>query len=288
MAGHKEFHTAGLHLPQMLYIWPFFMFFSWPVILLPRLVSLWRHFRSGTLNASLTNTLPRLCLVLPCIVAMVVVVHLNTIVHPFTLADNRHYVFYAFRILMRHPIVKYAVTPIYFACAWLSLGAFGNEPFDPQIHEFSSKIRDRCFTPKSTPHRESPPSISPTARTKLPSKPVTLDNSTTTSTMTPTKRKIKSSTTPATENQQEQDKTSFLIIWLATTTLSLVTAPLVEPRYFVIPWVTWRLHLRPASVLILVIELAWYVVVNVVTGYVFLFRGFEWLQEPGVVQRFMW
>jgi hypothetical protein len=25
-----------------------------------------------------------------------------------------------------------------------------------------------------------------------------------------------------------------------------------------------------------------------VTGYVFLYKGFEWPQEPGKVQRFMW
>ena len=290
MAGHKEFHTAGLHLPQMLYIWPCFMFFSWPVILLPPLLLLWRQYRSGTPRASVIKTLPRIWLALLCIAAMAIVVHLNTIVHPFTLADNRHYVFYAFRILLRHPIVKYIVTPVYFACASLSLGTFGNEPSGiQQVHELSSNIQDRSFTPQSAPHQEppSPPlnqftsaskasTIQATPNTRLPEGSTTSHPSTS------------PASTATTTSQQEQVKTSFLIIWLATTTLSLITAPLVEPRYFVIPWVMWRLHLRPASVSILGIELAWHVVVNVVTGYVFLFKGFEWSQEPGVVQRFMW
>lgn len=36
------------------------------------------------------------------------------------------------------------------------------------------------------------------------------------------------------------------------------------------------------------VETLWFVVVNIGTAYVFLYRGFEWPQEPGNVQRFMW
>jgi alpha-1,2-glucosyltransferase len=36
------------------------------------------------------------------------------------------------------------------------------------------------------------------------------------------------------------------------------------------------------------LETAWFLLINFVTGYVFLYRGFEWPQEPGLVQRFMW
>jgi alpha-1,2-glucosyltransferase len=35
-------------------------------------------------------------------------------------------------------------------------------------------------------------------------------------------------------------------------------------------------------------ETFWFLLINTVTGYVFLYRGFEWPQEPGKVQRFMW
>jgi len=39
---------------------------------------------------------------------------------------------------------------------------------------------------------------------------------------------------------------------------------------------------------ILWVELAWFLLVNYVTCWMFLYRGFEWVQEPGKVQRFMW
>lgn len=93
---------------------------------------------------------------------------------------------------------------------------------------------------------------------------------------------------------------SFILIWLAATTLTLVTAPLVEPRYFIIPWVLWRLHVPPPPIdnkspqarilrnIPYLLETIWYMIVNAAVGYMFLYKGFEWPQEPGVVQRFMW
>ena len=36
------------------------------------------------------------------------------------------------------------------------------------------------------------------------------------------------------------------------------------------------------------LETLWFVAVNVATGYIFLYWGFEWPSEPGSVQRFMW
>jgi alpha-1,2-glucosyltransferase len=38
----------------------------------------------------------------------------------------------------------------------------------------------------------------------------------------------------------------------------------------------------------LLMESIWLILINVITGYVFLYRGFEWPQEPGLVQRFLW
>lgn len=35
-------------------------------------------------------------------------------------------------------------------------------------------------------------------------------------------------------------------------------------------------------------ETAWFLVINAVTGWVFLNKGFTWPQEPGNLQRFMW
>ena len=36
------------------------------------------------------------------------------------------------------------------------------------------------------------------------------------------------------------------------------------------------------------LETVWFLTINLVTGYIFLYWGFEWPQEPGKVQRFMW
>ncbi|WP_417894615.1 hypothetical protein, partial [Bacillus safensis] len=84
-------------------------------------------------------------------------------------------------------------------------------------------------------------------------------------------------------------------MWLSAAALSLVTAPLVEPRYVIIPWVSWRLHGPPqpipavyrqqrpsdeketvraqlATYAPLILETLCFLVVNVVTGYVFLYK----------------
>ena len=200
---------------------------------------------------------------------MLVTVNLNTVIHPFTLADNRHYTFYVFRILMKHWILKYAAVPVYFVCAWLVLGALGGAT-EPEPERKSIRILHGDDTICVT----------------------------------------------------------WTLVWLISTLLSLVSAPLVEPRYFILPWLMWRLAvpeymprsdaqhkfmelekkgastnsshtsadttssvqstLRTAAAYSPNLELAWYILINVVTCYVFLYRGFEWPQEPGTVQRFMW
>ncbi|KXZ55170.1 hypothetical protein GPECTOR_3g317 [Gonium pectorale] len=53
--------------------------------------------------------------------AAAAVAHVSTLVHPFMLADNRHYVFYLWRRAMnRTPTAKYALAPAY-AAAWALL-----------------------------------------------------------------------------------------------------------------------------------------------------------------------
>ena len=117
---------------------------------------------------------------------------------------------------------------------------------------------------------------------------------------------------------------STALLWLLTTALSLVTAPLVEPRYFILPWVFWRLlvpawpthactlskgqqsQLETLPVvgwlfragkkidLTLVLETIWFLAINLGTMYMFLFKPYQWFGpngEPldgGRLQRFMW
>ncbi|CEH16891.1 Alpha-1,2 glucosyltransferase/transcriptional activator [Ceraceosorus bombacis] len=109
----------------------------------------------------------------------------------------------------------------------------------------------------------------------------------------------------------------------ASTALTLIPSPLIEPRYFLVPYLLMRLHIpsgpprssqtqcrsacpregggeereireaprardeesRPVWGLLL--EFAWYAVLNILTMYLFLHRPFKWPSEKGW-QRFMW
>lgn len=196
-----------------------------------------------------------------------IIIKYNTLIHPFTLADNRHYVFYVFRYtILRHPIIRYILGPLYILCFQLAFRALSNAS-------------------SPGPRQPKAPTTRPTAQIQGP-------------------------------------KTSFLLVFLVSTALALITAPLVEPRYFIIPWVMWRLNVPPpstsrpspmkirgnkrqqsmtmkiigtvrvwleeASAVFLWGETFWFLLINAITGYVFLYDGFEWPQEPGEVQRFMW
>ncbi len=254
----------------MLYIWPLFAFFSFPLLLPSLLSAITRPipYLQSLLGAQTTRSalisLPYTALT---ILLSLAVVRYNTIIHPFTLADNRHYMFYIFRYTIRRSAaIRLALVPVYTLARWLVWDA---------------------LTPQ--PNQQHP--------------------------------------TPSTS-------TSTALLWLLTTALSLITAPLVEPRYFILPWIFYRL-LVPSQTLSapppppprtdksdskstettaqtkhvvvggparfareidvrLALETVWFVVVNAVTMWVFLTKGFYWRGEDGAVadggrvQRFMW
>jgi alpha-1,2-glucosyltransferase len=326
--GHKEFHTAGIHLPQMLYIWPYFAFFSFPLISVGVLNAVVpRRFIPKYLDYNLNNArrLPSILTALVVIPLMLAAVHFNTIVHPFTLADNRHYVFYVFRLLTRvHPAIRYAVVPVYFLCAWAVLTAFGVfSPPAPKAAPIQIATPQEAFP--SYPETQKPSKRQEKEAKKQQKKQAsktTNANKKSPSTAAQSKQQDQQTQvlTPeilakiqahvALRQQQrenQQPRVSFVLIWFIATALSLVTAPLVEPRYFIIPWVIWRIHLprqptpetfkkeRQSSfkaqiitALPEIMETVWFLIINAVTGYVFLYKGFEWPQEPGKVQRFLW
>ncbi|KAF2269232.1 alpha-1,2 glucosyltransferas-like protein alg10 [Lojkania enalia] len=256
--GDKSNHIATIHFPQMLYIWPYLVFFSLPVTIAPflRLIAYRlpegriKKFATENLIGLSTNLTPGLLSTILFLVLGVAATHFNTIVHPFTLADNRHYVFYVFRILRRHPAIKYLAVPAYYSCSWMAIQALASPS--------ENIVEDR-------PSRGSgAPTINKVGR-----KPCQL---------------------------------SFVMVWLVTTALSVVSAPLVEPRYFIIPWIIWRLHVpsilaspsltQPARKWLLdirlLLETAWLLFINGLTGYTFLYRGFYWASEPGKLQRFLY
>ena len=305
----------------MIYIWPYFAFFSWPLLYYQCLPETIRPF-------SFPARYPRKTIACITMAVMLVIVRYNTIVHPFTLADNRHYIFYIFRILLRHPLIKYLAVPIYFGCAWVTLAPLGGLP--PVRHA----IQRRPSNTKTQLPREEPrpsltqPDISPTKRANA-QKSTLSSTSSRASTSAKTETPLQTNNAPLPPKKQRKQKqqvvevvgrrASFTLIWFLATALSIVTTPLVEPRYLIVPWLFWRLHMAvprleedcapPAERLNTVrgkvsealkaalyerhdhrlwLETVWFLAVNLATGYIFLCWGFSWPQEPGKVQRFMW
>ncbi|RYO98670.1 hypothetical protein DL764_007029 [Monosporascus ibericus] len=330
--GDKSNHVATLHLAQLLYIWPFFAFFSAPLFTPQALNIATSAYRTlltpasssspgqtperrlhptnqqatkqsvalRTANRLGTNTALQTCIVTAgALAAAVAIVRFNTVVHPFTLADNRHYMFYVFRYsILRATWVRYALALAYVACGWLcwtALRGYGRSRQAPS---------DICQPSGSAVVSSDP---SPSAAGKAGKKDTAV---------------------PATSRDDAAGAaaapppTSTVLILLLATALSLMTAPLVEPRYFILPWVFWRLHVPawsspPFSVRSgrtsssfsqsrvpggsasgvdprLVLELLWFALINAGTMYVFLARPFYWraadgtLLDDGRVQRFMW
>ncbi|PIA17127.1 hypothetical protein COEREDRAFT_41657 [Coemansia reversa NRRL 1564] len=69
----------------------------------------------------------------------------------------------------------------------------------------------------------------------------------------------------------------------------LIPSPLLEFRYFTVPYFFTRLHMPLAeSRRALACELCMFVLINTITIWTFLNRPFEWDSEPGSLQRFMW
>lgn len=204
--GDKENHTVGLHGAQILYFSLFALFLSWPAWLSPH-----------TVKKYLARMARQWYFVTLELLAIVVIIGNFTVVHPFILADNRHYTFYLWRRLIQpswHPYAKYLLVPIYHFGLW----------------------------------------------------------------------QIVSSVTASVSNL-----TTMLYIGGVVSTL--VPSPLFEPRYYIVPFVLWRVLVVKSSRKSLyrfVGELAWYLAINVMTVYIFVYKPFEWSHEHGVLQRFMW
>uniref|UniRef100_A0A1Q3F5Q3 Dol-P-Glc:Glc(2)Man(9)GlcNAc(2)-PP-Dol alpha-1,2-glucosyltransferase n=1 Tax=Culex tarsalis TaxID=7177 RepID=A0A1Q3F5Q3_CULTA len=102
VVGDKTAHVAALHLPQIFYFGLFFATFSPSHIL-------------GTIRRVVRFALKRWYVSCLCVALFIGVVHVNTIVHPYLLADNRHYTFYIWmRFYQRWPIAKFLPVPIYY------------------------------------------------------------------------------------------------------------------------------------------------------------------------------
>lgn len=279
-SGDKSNHVATIHLAQMLYIWPFFAFFSAPLLLpslLPFILAPLHLFYGSSqqkpaekpLVVQMISKFYYIPYILGTVILSLAIVKFNTIIHPFTLADNRHYMFYIFRYtILRSIRLRYLLVAGYTLSRWLVWNTLAGSPAEiPGAPPAEGKAKPTQGKGNSVVHA--------------------------------------SSSSPP---------TSTSLFWLLATTLSLITAPLVEPRYFILPWVFWRLLVpswSPAADIEsyipslrwirklkvdprLALETVWFLVINLGTMYMFLFRPFYWktpdgeLLDGGKVQHFMW
>ncbi|KAG7110821.1 hypothetical protein HYQ45_017480 [Verticillium longisporum] len=375
--GDKSNHVATIHLPQMLYIWPFFAFFSAPLFLpsvLGALRVIGKIFQSRPNKASApekayrkecaTGTCQMMRLEpvtsspseginrrvdrrgdcahvqlmrdlfhprsyqytiwIPAALLCWVIILKNTIIHPFTLADNRHYMFYIFRYTIltssrRRELFTFAYLLCFRLC-WAALA-----PCSPAVGAARTQdCSDYGFGVDETPPYTCHPfwglvrthqSLENKRRPDLTQKPDETSSK-------PTNKESPEDERAARPDGDEAPQSSTVILLLVATTLSLMTAPLVEPRYFILPWVflrllvpAWRAHEHTVAGeepvhhvlgldwlfawgryvdLRVVVETLWFVAINVVTMAIFLLKPYVWRAEDGTIldggrlQRFMW
>lgn len=101
--GDRTAHVATIHICQIFYFSAFVSLFSWPYVM--------PHWRTCS------RFLRRYWIFASCVVVlMAAIIHFNTLVHPYVLADNRHYFFYLWnRFMGRYTLFKYLLIPIYCA-----------------------------------------------------------------------------------------------------------------------------------------------------------------------------
>lgn len=138
-------------------------------------------------------------------------IHSFTFEHPYTLADNRHFMFYIWRKwFRRHWSCRYIVAPCYL--------------FAIYIMKYSVMHIERYIS----------------------------------------------------------------ILFLLATAVVLIPLPLIEPRYFIVPFVMWRLSLAHKTNIALIVEILFNCFINISVLYLFFEKPFIWDNEPKALQRFMW
>ncbi|XP_077987867.1 dol-P-Glc:Glc(2)Man(9)GlcNAc(2)-PP-Dol alpha-1,2-glucosyltransferase-like [Glandiceps talaboti] len=199
VVGDRTSHQAGLNFPQLFYFFAFTAVFSFPYFILPYNLVKYATFQKQ-----------QAVLVVVSAILAIFVVYFFTYVHPYLLADNRHYPFYVWmKVYQRHSLVKYALIPGYIYAGWSIF------------------------------------------------------------------------------NQLSHKSVLWQLVYAVCVVLSLVPQKLLEFRYFIIPYLLFRLNMKTQSYLLLIIEMVFYVVINYVTVELFINKPFHW-PDSDVYQRFMW
>eukprot|EP00922_Rhytidocystis_sp_ex-Travisia-forbesii_P051302 GHVS01076162.1.p1 GENE.GHVS01076162.1~~GHVS01076162.1.p1 ORF type:complete len:667 (+),score=10.63 GHVS01076162.1:302-2302(+) len=105
--GHTEYHVAVVHWAQVVYLSAFLLLVAWPFTW-NAVSNVWlskgRNMGGGRMAAC--------CAAACCAGSLLCMYSSRDIVHPFLLADNRHYMFYIWKRLLQHQVVRLLVVPI--------------------------------------------------------------------------------------------------------------------------------------------------------------------------------
>lgn len=196
VVGDKSAHVAIINLPQIFYYALFVLVFSFPFCVIQ-------------LQKFMYAVIKRWKIFILLLIFCIIVVHLNSPVHPYLLADNRHYTFYMWKRVFQKPFVPYLLCPLYLYSLFC----------------LSNILKTTSFT--------------------------------------------------------------FQLSYLACVVLSLVPQKLLEFRYFIIPFMLFRLQIKSTAWWQLMLETLLYISVNTITIYLFLTKTFYWSdsKEP---QRIIW
>ncbi|KAI2795616.1 glucosyltransferase [Blomia tropicalis] len=244
--GDRSAHQASLHLAQIPYFLTFLIIFAWPWLLtLENFVNTWNILkRQPILFLAITSGI-YLCLT-----------ETFTYVHPYLLADNRHYVFYIWRRFWSNPTIRFAMVPAY---SFVAISAWNLVQF------FEDRQMPSILLPKISPKRNNNGNNSNNQKSKVEKTIANL-------------RMIKYQLAN--------------LLFLIATSATIVPQQLIEFRYFLVPYIMWRIHLQSPLKQTnishsLFIEMFWFIIVNVSTFILFTTRTIHYSDdEPN--QRLIW
>ncbi|KOX74903.1 Putative Dol-P-Glc:Glc(2)Man(9)GlcNAc(2)-PP-Dol alpha-1,2-glucosyltransferase [Melipona quadrifasciata] len=197
VVGDKRAHIPTIHIPQLLYFSTFLFCFLWPYMII-----YWKDY---------FKFINKRWVFASCVlILLTVIVYFNTLVHPYMLADNRHYIFYFWNKLMgRYKQFKYLLVPVYSFTLYTMFHGFKHLRFATQVNY------------------------------------------------------------------------TFMI------SMVLIPQLLIEPRYFIIPYILYRLSIKKPKKWQIIAESATTLIVNFLQFYIFINKVFYWDDQP-YPQRISW
>ncbi|XP_047353615.1 putative Dol-P-Glc:Glc(2)Man(9)GlcNAc(2)-PP-Dol alpha-1,2-glucosyltransferase isoform X2 [Vespa velutina] len=197
VVGDRTAHVPVIHISQLFYFSLFIFSFLWPYMI-PHYLKFFQNIQDHWILSSLIFAL------------ITIIVHCNTLVHPYVLADNRHYTFYIWNKFMgKYVIFKYILIPVYCFTIYSTLYGISHIRFATQIN------------------------------------------------------------------------------FIFCTVIVLIPQLLLEPRYFIIPYIFYRLSMRKPKPWQIIMESLTNSLINFLQFFIFINKVFYW-EDQTYPQRISW